>query len=340
MQSNSLISILLPYRNAVNTLPECLESIRAQTHADYELLCLDDGSNDGSTELVAQQAAQDPRMRLLSAPTRGLVAALNHGLAQARAPLVARMDADDLMHPRRLELQFRAMQRDPEIAVLASRVKAFPESALSDGFRAYIDWQNACITADAIANDLYLEAPLAHPSTMLRRDLIIAAGGYLDGDFPEDYELWLRLHHIGHRITKLPQCLLNWQDHQDRLSRQDPRYARGAFDRLRVRYLSTDPRLLAARDRLVIWGAGRNTRRRARLLVQQGFRPLAWIDIDPRKIGNRPDGMPVVEPAWLAGRQPKPLVLNYVTVHGARTRIEAELARLGYFKGRDYLHVG
>ena len=76
------------------------------------------------------------------------------------------------------------------------------------------------------------------------------------------------------------------------------------------------------------------------MLVQQGFRPLAWIDIDPRKIGNRPDGMPVVEPAWLAGRQPKPLVLNYVTVHGARTRIEAELARLGYFKGRDYLHVG
>jgi len=167
----------------------------------------------------------------------------------------------------------------------------------------------------------------------------IAAGGYRDGDFPEDYELWLRLHAAGEVLAKLPQTLLHWRDGPGRLSRTDLRYARIAFDRLRAGYLARDPRLLAARSRLVIWGAGRRTRRRGAHLLGHGFRPRAWIDIDPRKIGNRLAGVPVVDPSWLR-RRPRPFVLSYVASHGARPCIEAELSRLGYRKGEDYLHVG
>jgi len=334
------VSILLPFRDASETLPECLASIRAQTLGDYELLCIDDGSTDTGPRLIRALAAADPRIRLSANPGRGLVQALNHGLAIARAPLVARMDADDLMHPRRLARQLSAMRADPGITVLASRVEAFSDTGLTDGFRDYVAWQNRCVSARAIAGDIYLEAPVAHPSVMLRRSAVVTAGGYRQGAFPEDYELWLRLLQAGYRIEKLPQTLLRWRDHAGRLSRQDPRCGREAFDALRARYLALDPRLLAAREHLVIWGAGRRTRQRVRLLLQQGFRPLAWIDIDPRKIGNRLNGVPVVEPAWLTGRQPRPLVLSYVASHGARPRIEAELARLDYHKGVDYLHVG
>jgi hypothetical protein len=73
---------------------------------------------------------------------------------------------------------------------------------------------------------IFLESPLAHPSVMLRRERIIGAGGYRDGAFPEDYELWLRLHRSGHRLAKLKQPLLDWRDEPGRLSRRDPRYAR------------------------------------------------------------------------------------------------------------------
>jgi hypothetical protein len=244
------------------------------------------------------------------------------------------------MHPDRLALQHAAMQRDPTLSVLGSGVRAFSEYPLTAGFAAYVDWQNNCCSEQAIAADIYLESPLAHPSVMLRREQILAAGGYCQGPFPEDYELWLRLHRHGARMAKLPRTLLAWRDHPTRLSRIDPRCARSAFDRLRAAYLAADPRLLARRDHLVIWGAGRRTRQRAAHLLERGFRPTAWIDIDPRKLGNRIDGAPVVSPDWLRHRRPRPLVLVYVASHGARGLIEAELARLDYRKGFDYLHVG
>ncbi len=334
------ISIVLPFRDAASTLGSCLDSIRRQSFTAFECLCLDDGSDDDGAAIVTAQAQLDPRIRLLHAPQRGIVAALNFGLRQARAPLVARMDADDLMRPKRLALQHAALTAEPDLTVLGSRVRAFPEASLTDGFRAYIEWLNACITEPAIAADIYLEAPLAHPSVMLRRDRVMAAGGYRDGPLPEDYDLWLRLHRQGHRLAKLPQTLLDWRDHPTRLSRRDPRYARLAFDRLRADYLAADPRLLEAKGRLVLWGAGRRTRQRAAHLIGQGYRPQAWIDIDPRKLGNRIDGVPVVPPEWLRDQRPRPLVLCYVASHGARPCIDAEFARLGYRRGVDYLHIG
>jgi len=221
----------------------------------------------------------------------------------------------------------------------ASRVRAFPEQLVQAGLREYLRWQNACLSAADVAADIYVEAPFAHPSVAFRRDVVRDAGGYREGPFPEDYELWLRLHQDGHRMAKLPEVLLDWREHPRRTSRVDPRYARLAFDRVRADYLAREPRLLARRDEFVIWGAGRRTRKRCEVLLAHGFRPRAWIDIDPRKIGRPLDGVPVHAPAFLA-TEPRPFVLVYVTNHGARDEIAAHLDRLGYVRGRDWLAVG
>jgi glycosyltransferase involved in cell wall biosynthesis len=337
--SRPAVSIILPCRNALATLDECLRSIESQTLDAFEVIAVDDHSSDGTDRRLADMAARDHRFRLLRSPRRGLVPALNLALARASASLVARMDADDRMHPRRLELQHACLSRHREIAVLGSRVRAFPEETLTEGYREYIRWQNDCVASDAIAKDIYLESPLAHPSVMFRRRQILRLGGYLDGPFPEDYELWLRLHQNGAVLAKLPHILLDWRDSSTRTSRLDPRCSREAFDRLRARYLSQDPRIVRNRANLAIWGAGRNTRKRVQHLLSNGFSPIAWIDIDPRKIGNRIDGVPVVEPGWLR-RVPRPFVLSYVAVHGARECVEAELHRQGFCKGKDYLQVG
>lgn len=198
-------------------------------------------------------------------------------------------------------------------------------------------WQNACLTPEQIATEIYVESPFVHPSVMFRRSHVLELGGYRPGDFPEDYDLWLRLHRAGRIMGKLPEILLDWRESPQRLSRTDPRCSRQAFDRLRARYLATDPRL---KDRpLAFWGAGKSTRQRARHLMDLGYRPTAWIDIDPRKIGNRIDGIPVVPPAWL--RQPgKPFVLGYVARHGAREIISTRLIGMSYRQGQDWLMVG
>ena len=337
--TNPRVSILLPCRNAQETLPACIDSIRRQTFDQFEVIAVDDHSEDQTDALLRQAAMDDIRFRFLRSPQPGLVPTLNYGLDQARCDLVARMDADDLMHPRRLELQTAHLQDNPGVDLLGSRVRGFPEGVLTDGFIEYLRWQNACIAETVIRNDIYLESPLAHPSVMFRRTVIRAAGGYLNGDFPEDYELWLRLFHRDIRIEKLPQTLLDWRDDPNRTSRRDPRYSRQSFDKLRARYLIQDQRLVANRDKIVIWGAGRVTRKRARHLLERGIRPVAWVDIDPNKIGNRLDRIPVVEPTWLR-RRDKPFVLNFVAVHGARECIEADLHRMNYRKGDDYLHIG
>ncbi len=334
------VTILLPFRDAETTLAECLDSIAVQTFTAYELLAIDDHSSDLSASLVRQRATSDPRIRVISNPGKGLVAALNFGLEQARHPFIARMDADDRMLPQRLEMQRANLTDHPELSVLGTQVRLFPEEAITAGAREYLRWQNLCVTPQQIATNIYMEAPLAHPSVMLRRADVLAIGGYREGPFPEDYDLWFRVHHSGGLMAKVPHILLHWRERPDRTSRTDPRYSREAFDRLRASYLSKDPLLTRRFERVVIWGAGRRTRKRVRHLLDQGIEPLAWIDVDPRKIGNRINGARIHPPGWLEEQTPKPLVLCYVARHGARERIAAYLDMLDYAAGTDYLMIG
>ncbi len=336
------VSIVMPVRNAAQTLDECLTSISRQSFSDYELLVVDDGSTDASLACLQAWAKSDARIRIIRQAASGIVSALNRGLAESRAPLIARMDADDHMHEDRLRLQVQYLERHPAVGLVASRVRLFPARALQAGYREYLRWQNACLSVQDIAQNIFVESPFVHPSVMFRRQVVMAVGGYRNGAFPEDYDLWLRLAQAGVAMAKVPQVLLGWRDSERRLSRTDPRCTRQAFDHLRADYLARhlrDGAILRHRP-LVFWGAGRNTRRRSNLLIEKDFAPAAWVDVDTRKIGNRLAGVPVVAPEWLEAQSDKPFVLSYVTNHGAREDIARCLEKMGYLCGKDYLLVG
>ncbi len=343
--------MVLPFRNAADTLPECLDSLAAQSLPTFEVLAIDDGSSDQSPEIVRSRAALDKRFRLVQPGQIGLVSALNLGLRHAAHSLIARMDADDIMHPQRLSAQSRFLCENPRIALVGCQVELFPEEAVAAGYREYVRWQNDCLTPLDIANNIFVESPLAHPSVLFRRDVVLKLGGYRQGAFPEDYELWLRMNAAGLPLAKVPQVLLAWRDRSDRTSRHDSRYDRAAFDRLRSWYLARDARIILAssgKRPLVIWGAGRKTRQRVRLLFEQGIAATAWVDVNPRKIGRTIWNLPVYGPAWLQQaaatpngvNQCRPFVLIYVTNHGARDEIAAQLQAWGYQAGEDYLAVG
>lgn len=301
-------------------------------------MLIDDGSEDGSTDIVRERASRDGRIRLISSGTIGLVRALNIGIAQSRAALIARMDADDIMHPERLHRQSEFLLARPDIDLVGCRVKLFPDDAVSDGYREYVRWQNQCVLPRDISSNMFVESTLAHPSVMIRRKAIERAGGYRDGPFPEDYDLWLRLHEAGSLMAKVPEVLLYWRERYDRTSRMDVRYSKEAFDRLRARYLARDPRVHSS-GRIVVWGGGRSTRSRVKLLMEQGVRIHAWVDVDPQRIGMTIWGLPVHPHTWL-DRADRPLVLVYVNNHGARDEIARVLEKWGYYRGRDYLPVG
>ena len=336
---HSMISIVLPVRNAVGTLDECFHSICSQSFPYFEVIVINDGSSDDSTALLEHWCHQDKRIKLFHQKAEGLVVALNKGLALAQGEFIARMDADDIMHPLRLQTQLEYLTRHKEIDLLATQVELFAEHVIKSGYQEYIRWQNNCLSPRDIADEIYIESPIAHPSVMVRRCAIQRMGGYRQGDFPEDYDLWLRMLHSGMKLAKLPQTLLKWRDSDSRTSRTDERYASDRFDRLRAFYLAKDSRLCSKRP-LVFWGAGRKTRARVRLL---GKIPQAWIDVDPKKIGKIYDNAKVEGLAWLRAhknKRQKPFVLSYVTNHGVRDLITQELHDCRFSRGDDYLMVG
>jgi glycosyltransferase involved in cell wall biosynthesis len=325
----------MPVFNAENTLHECLQSILKQTHHNFELVAVDDCSNDKSIDIL--RSYDDPRIRIIKNQQKGIVSALNLGLEHCQSDLVARMDADDVMYPNRLERQLGVMRDDPSITLCATRVRKFPEHKIRAGYMEYMRWQNACLTEQDIRDQIYIESPFAHPSVMFRKNRIIDLGAYRDGEFPEDYELWLRLFHAGEGMMKLDEVLIDWRESDHRLSRTSSRYSEQAFEKLRAEYLAKDSRL--QNRNIVFWGAGRKTRKRVQYLIDHGIRPCAWIDIDSKKVGNVYHGAKTCLPGDLQAYVEKPFVLNYVRNHGAREECRKFLDDAGYVIGEDYLDV-
>jgi len=206
-----LISILLPVWNAAVTLPACLRSLQRQTEQRWQCVLVDDGSDDGSLAYARWFAAQDARFAVVATSHQGLVAALHTGLAHCHGRFVARMDADDLMHRQRLSLQVRLFDASPYLTAVGCHVRLFPRHGLPEGRRVYERWLNSIGTPERVQQDAFVECPLAHPTLMLRRE-VIQTLGYRDCGWPEDYDLLLRLLTQGYEVGVVPQRLLSWRD--------------------------------------------------------------------------------------------------------------------------------
>lgn len=327
------VSVVLPFRDAAATLGAALDSLRTQSLSEFECLLVDDGSRDESPAIAAACAAGDARFRLLAAGG-GLVDALNRGIGAARAPLIARMDADDLAHPDRLARQCELLARDASLSAVGCLVECFPADQAGAGMQRYVSWLNSVVSAEAIRDAIFVESPIAHPSAVLRRAALASVGDYIESDGPEDYDLWLRLVLAGHRLAKVPETLLRWRDSPGRLSRVDRRYARRRFVATKLAHF---PRAVPATTPLQIWGAGPTGRGWARALIARGYRVDRFIDIAPQRWGRRIAGVPVERP--LAPDRRNGFILIAVGAPGARAWIEAWLAQHALRPWHDYLAV-
>ncbi|MBW3535875.1 MAG: glycosyltransferase [Gemmatimonadetes bacterium] len=330
------VSILLPVRDGERHLEACVASLRSQTLEDWEAVVVDDGSEDATPRLLAAWADADPRVVVIRQEAQGLVAALERARAAAQAPLVARMDADDVALPGRLQAQMALLESDASLAVVGCRVAYFPEARIRGGARRYESWLNDLVTPDDHVRDLFVECPLAHPTFLLRRDALEAAGGYRDRGWPEDYDLLLRLWRRGGRMAKVPEVLLRWREAEGRLSRTHPAYAPAAFRRCKVHHLRRS--LLRDREGAVVWGAGPTGKAFARELAVAGVPVRAFVDLDPRKIGQEIHGAPVVAPADV-DRFRGALALGAVGQACARAEIREALEASGWVEIEDFVMV-
>lgn len=317
----------MPFYNAAETLPAALASIARQTHADWELIAVDDGSSDASAAIVA--GWDDPRVVLLRRPHTGLVGALNTGLAACGGEWLARFDADDLMHRDRLAAQAGAAFD----GVLGCGVEVFPREGISPGYRRYIDWLNALTAHEAIVRDLFVESPLAHPTVLLPAALLRSVGGYRDVGYPEDYDLWLRLWRAGARLAKLPRVLHYWRDHPGRLTRRHAMYRRRAFRACKLEHLLGS--VLAGAGEVVIWGAGKAARQWSREVDRAGLSVACHVGDSGAPTEVR--GAPVIDRAALPASSPPILVTEGLDAE--REAVRAWLRASGRVEPRDFVCV-
>jgi len=211
------ISVAMSVYNGERFLDSAIESVLSQTFGDFEFLILDDGSTDGSRQIIESHAARDARIRPILRENRGLVASLNQLLSEARAPLVARMDADDICTPMRFERQVAFLAGHPDHGVVGSWCEDIDEL---EG-----PWQNAGLTPrHPVTHEEFLEAIdkgqplLCHPAVMYRRDVVLSVGGYHAAfRHCEDLDLWLRLA-TRTRIANIPEELIRYRHYEDQVS--------------------------------------------------------------------------------------------------------------------------
>jgi hypothetical protein len=327
------VAVLMPARDAARTVRAAAASILRQTWRDLALVCVDDGSTDATPEVLAGLAERDRRVSIVRGPGEGIARALARGLAACDAEVIARMDADDVAHPARLALQVEALGADPALAAVGARVRLFPRREVRAGMMRYAGWLNGLTSPELVRRDLFVEAPLVHPAAAIRRDALLAAGGWRDGPFPEDYDLWLRLAAAGGALTNLPVRLLDWRESPGRLTRTDPRYAIARHVALKCAFLARGP--LAGRREVALWGAGETGKAFADALLREGIGVALFVEVDRRKIGGTVRGAPVIGYEEVARARGLPLLVA-VGAPGARDLIRAELGKAGFSEVEDY----
>jgi len=329
------VSVVLPFFNAEKTLKRAVESIASQSLQNLECILINNNSTDGSVDIALKQTNKDQRFILIHEDKQGVMFASNKGSMNSRGNYIARMDADDWAYPNRLKLQAEFLETNQDYGAVAGLVEHISHSENTKGFARYVEWVNSVQTYAEILNSMFIESPIANPSAMWRKTVSEKHGMYKSGDFPEDYEMWLRWLSEGVKIKKLNEPVLKWYDSDTRVTRTQSIYRDAAFYKIKTKYLASwlknnNPFY----PKIAIWGASRISRRRAHLLKQYGLEIECYIDIKKDRILDQKivyyEDIPLPD---------KIFILIYIKQMNARNEIQGFLHNKGYQEGINYLLV-
>lgn len=329
------VSVLIPFYNAEETLVAAVESVASQTVSfPFEIVLVDNASTDTSPEIARSLAKKYNNITLVYEARQGISFALNTGLKNVRGKYVARMDADDVSLPGRLQKQHDFLDRNPEFGLVSGLVKFVSNLPDATGYKQYVKQLNAWQTEEELYRYRFVESPFAHPSVMFRHELVTRFGPYTEQPEPEDYELWLRWFKQNVRMKKLDDYVLEWHDSPRRLTRSHENCSPEALDRVRYRYLAEwlKPRL-SSLPPVYVWGGGKLATRKLKLLEPlAGFKTAGIIDLKSKPASAIPHIHFSDIPA-----PGKIFIISMVSNRGRYLEIENFLTRKGYVFERDFV---
>lgn len=271
------LSLLIPVRNAAATLDQALGSIAAQTFRDWEAIVVDDASSDDTRRLLSAWRRRDERFQILRhSEPQGAPACLQLALDAASGGYIARMDADDVSLPRRLQIQVERLSAG-DAAVVGCRVRCLGSEATSPVVLHEQEWVNSLLTPAEHDRDIFLGCPIPDASLVARADAIRAVGGYLASAAPHGYDLCLRLWEAGYRMAKVPDCLFLWRRCEASAHGGEMGTSAGELACKVAVLRRTHLRDAAA---AVVFGAGSCGRAVAGALREAGTELLGYVDVD------------------------------------------------------------
>ncbi len=322
----------MPFKNTRAYLPECLDSIRAQQHSDWQLLAVDDGSTDSGVTLLQDYAASDSRIKVLRNQGKGIIHALRTALAHSNGHYVTRMDSDDRMAPDKLGTMFRQLNTAGPGHIALGLVRYFSERGISQGYKRYEEWLNRLTRTGDNFSERYKECVIPSPCWMVHRRDLDTCSAFAPDRYPEDYDLAFRFFEQG--LTCLPsqEVLHHWRDYDARTSRNHEHYAQNHFLNLKLHYFLKLDRDYARP--LLLWGAGKKGKILAKKLILDGL-PFVWVCDNPKKIGKQIYGQSLVHYTAL-DKHPQAQSIVTVANEQAQAQIRSFLSIRGHLPMHDY----
>jgi len=330
--SDPLISILLPVKNAANYLHSCLDSILDQSEQNWELIAIEDHSDDHSWDILTHYAQLDQRIKVFKNEGQGIIAGLRKAYKNSQGHLISRMDADDLMSPQKLEaLKTLLIKRGPGHVVTAF-VEYFSDGILGEGYLKYQNWLNGLTANASNFSDIYKECVIPSPCWMVYREDLDQCNAFNSNLYPEDYDLSFRFYKNKLLVLSVPKVLHLWRDHPTRTSRNDPNYSDVHFFDLKVKYfLELD---YDQKQTLVLWGAGKKGKHLAKILIQKNI-PFRWITDNAKKIGKDIYGI-LLESSAILEQQHTFQIIIAIAASDAELQIQQTLNTYQLIKNKDF----
>lgn len=228
------VSILLPLKNAAPWIAETIRSIQHQTFEEWELIVINDFSEDNSIEIVKEIAQKDQRIILKNNEKKGIIPALQLALTFAKGKFIARMDADDLMPNNRLSNMVNEIKESSVKTIVTGKVKYFSDKEVSEGYLSYQNWLNERIDKNDHFLHIYRECVIASPNWIAYKEAIIDHNVFDQLIYPEDYDMVFQWYEKGFQIKTIDEVTLFWREHPLRTSRNSTIYNQSSFFELKT----------------------------------------------------------------------------------------------------------
>ncbi len=284
MNNQPLVSIIMAVKDTEPYLPDCLDSIINQTYPNWELIAVNDHSSDLTPEILNEYSAKHPRIKVFHSKRHKLIPTLKEGYQHVRGELINRMDSDDKMPLDKIEVLVNEWLKYGKGTIIAGGTEHFvDEGEVGGGFRRYEEWLNEVAKNGTHYQEIYQECVIPSHCWIIHKEDFDTVGAFDPEIYPEDYDLCFRFYRDGLKVVGIDKVLHHWRDRSNRISRTWEEYKDNRYFDMKLRYFYELDR--DSSRPLVVWGAGRNGKDFAKLILKKED-SFHWVCDNERKIGK------------------------------------------------------